>query len=204
MPTMIDMRVCELLAARLCHDMAGPVAAIANGAELLDDDDPDFAREAAALIGDSGRTAAKRLQLFRYVFGFSSGAHVGPSPHALTGEYFAGSAIECDYPDPVRGLEPEWQRLGCSLLFVGAEGLPRGGRLALAPIPDGLRLTGTGEGGGIPAESLDALTQIAPAAELTSRSVCAYFAGLLAQRLGRRLVVTAEPGRFQIKCEAGA
>lgn len=204
MPTVIDIRICELLAARLCHDMAGPVAAIANGAELLGDDDPDFAREAATLIGDSARTAAKRLQLFRYVFGFSRGAHAGPPPHALASEYFAGSAIECDYPDAVRELEPEWQRLACSLLFVGADGLPRGGRLALDASAAGLELTGVGAGDGLPAESRDALTQIAPVAELTARSVCAYFAGLLAQELGRRLVLTAEPGRFLIKCEAGA
>jgi histidine phosphotransferase ChpT len=204
MPTVIDIRICELLAARLCHDMAGPVAAIANGAELLGDDDPDFAHEAATLIGDSARTAAKRLQLFRYVFGFSRGTHAGPPPHALAGEYFAGSAIECDYPDAVRELEPEWQRLACSLLFVGADGLPRGGRLAFDTSAAGLVLTGVGAGDGLPAESRDALTQIAPVAELTARSVCAYFAGLLAQELGRRLVLTAEPGRFLIKCEAGA
>jgi histidine phosphotransferase ChpT len=204
MPVMIDIRVCELLAARLCHDMAGPIAAIANGAELLGDDDPDFAREAAALIGDSARTAAKRLQLFRYVFGFSRGVHAGPPPHALVGEYFSGSAIECDYPEAVRELEPAWQRLACGLLFVGAEGLPRGGRLALDTTAAGLILSGTGAGEGLPAESRDALIRLAPVTELTARSVCAYFAGLLAEGLGRRLVLAAEPERFQIKCEAGA
>ena len=204
MPTMIDMRVCELLAARLCHDMAGPIAAVANGAELLGDDDPDFAREAATLIGDSARTAAKRLQLFRYIFGFSRGAHAGPPPHALASEYFAGSAIECDYPDAVRELEPAWQRLACGLLFIGADGLPRGGRLILDLTVDGLTLTGAGLGDGLPMESRDALTRIISVTELTSRGVCAYFAGLLAEGLGQRLVLTAEPGRFRIKCEAGA
>ena len=204
MPIVIDIRVCELLASRLCHDMAGPVAAIANGSELLGDDDPDFAREAATLIGDSARTAARRLQLFRYIFGFSRGAHAGPPPHALASEYFAGSAIECDYPDAVRELEPEWQRLACGLLFVGAEGLPRGGRLALGAVPGGLALTVTGEGDGLPAESRAALTKIAPVGELTSRSVCAYFAALLAEGLSRRLALTAGSGRFEIKCETGA
>jgi histidine phosphotransferase ChpT len=204
MPTIIDIRICELLAARLCHDMAGPIAAIANGAELLDDDDPDFAREAAALIGDSARTAAKRLQLFRYVFGFSRGTHAGPPPHALVSEYFAGSAIECDYPDAVRELASEWQRLACNLLFVGAEGLPRGGRLTLDALGDGLVLTATGAGGGLPEESRNALTRAAPVADVTSRSVCAYFAGLLAAELGRWLALTAEPGWFRVRCETGA
>jgi histidine phosphotransferase ChpT len=204
MATLLDIRVCELLAARLCHDMAGPVAAIANGAELLGDDDPDFARDAATLIGDSAQTAARRLQLFRFVYGFSRGGMAGPPPHVLAGEYFAGSSIVCDYPDAVRALEPEWQRLACNLLFVGAEGLPRGGRLALEAASDGIALTATGEGEGPSAENRDALILAAPVGELTSRSVCAYFAGVLAQGLGRRLVLTREPGSFRIKCEAGA
>ena len=199
---MIDMRVCELLSARLCHDLAGPIAAIANGAERLDDDDADFAREAATLISGSAATAARRLQLFRYVFGFSRGAHAGPPPHALGIEYFAGSGVECVYSDPVRALEPEWQRLACNLLFVGADGLPRGGRLALEEAPGGIVLSATGEGNGLPQESRDALALTAPVAELTSRSVTAYFAGMLASSLGRRLVLTAEPGRFRINTEA--
>src|SRR5947209_7841422 len=31
----IDMRVLELLSARLCHELSGPIAAINNGVELL-------------------------------------------------------------------------------------------------------------------------------------------------------------------------
>lgn len=201
---MIDIRVCELLAARLCHDLAGPIAAIANGAELLGDDDPDFAKQAATLIEDSARSATRRLQLFRHVFGFSRGSHAGPPPHVLASEYFAGSAIQCDYPDSVRELEPERQRLACALLFPGADGLPRGGRLTLDKTANGLILAGAGPGDGLPSESRDALTQITPVAELTSRSVCAYFAGLLAQGLGLRLVIAAEPGRFRVTCQTGA
>jgi histidine phosphotransferase ChpT len=196
---MIDIRVCELLAARLCHDLAGPIAAIANGAELLGDEDPDFAREASGLIGDSARTASNRLQLLRFVYGFSRGGNAGPPAHILAGEYFAGSTIACDYPDAVRQLEPEWQRLACNLLLVGAEGLPRGGRLLLEPEAGGIALTGIGDGNGPSPEMRAALALATPVPELTSRSVGAYFAGKLAEDMGRSLVVTAEAGRFQIK-----
>jgi len=201
MPVMIDMRVCELLAARFCHDLAGPVAAIANGAELLADDDPDFAKQAATLISDSARTAAKRLQLFRYVYGFGRGIQAGPPPHALVSEYFAGSGVACDYPEVVRQLEPEWQRLACSLLMVGAEGLPRGGRLLLAESASGVTLNATGEGAGPPQESCDALSASIPVDALTSRGVGAYFAGVLAAGLDRRLVLSREPGGFRIACD---
>src|SRR5215469_1337383 len=57
----VDMRLLELLTARLCHELSGPVAAISNGIELLLDDEPgpgpsmapSFLRDAVALVGDS-------------------------------------------------------------------------------------------------------------------------------------------------------
>src|SRR5256885_2979655 len=35
----IDLRVLELLSARLCHELSGPIAAISNGVELLAEED---------------------------------------------------------------------------------------------------------------------------------------------------------------------
>jgi histidine phosphotransferase ChpT len=199
----IELRVVELLMARLCHDFAGPIAAIGNGAELLDDDDPDFVRQAATLIGDSAGTAAKRLQLFRFAYGFSAGAVAGPQPHLLATEYFSGGSITCDYPEAARGLDPAWQRLGCNLLMIAGEALPRGGRMAL--LPDGARImvAAQGEGTGPSAEAGEAMALTASVDALTSRTVGAYFAGLLAQTLNCRLRVAAEPGGFRILCEAG-
>jgi len=199
----IDMRVMELMAARLCHDFAGPIAAIGNGAELLDDDDPDFVRQAATLIGESAGTAAKRLQLFRFVYGFSAGAIAGPPPHQLAGDYFAGGATIVDYAEGARQLEPAWQRLGCALLLLAAEGLPRGGALTLRPDGDAIAVAARGEGQGPSAEMANALGLSTPVDALTSRSVGAYFAGLLARSLGRQLRVAAQPGGFRIVCETG-
>jgi histidine phosphotransferase ChpT len=203
MAVTIDMRVAGLLTARLCHDLAGPIAAIGNGAELLDDEDPDFVRQAATLIGDSAGTAAKRLQLFRFVYGFSGGAIAGPPPHALASEYFAGGALTCTYPEAARGLDPAWQRLGCNLLLVAGESLPRGGKVTLAAEGGAVAVAALGEGPGPSAEISDALALTAPVEALTSRTVGAYVAGLQAGILGCRLRVAAEPGGFRIFCEAG-
>ena len=69
----IELRVIELLAARLCHDLIGPVSAIGNGVELLADDDPEFAKEAALLIADAVKKASRRLQFHRFALGHSGG-----------------------------------------------------------------------------------------------------------------------------------
>jgi len=203
MAVMIDIRVLELLTARLCHDLAGPIAAVGNGAELLDDEDPDFARQAATLIAESASTAAKRLQLFRFVYGSSGGVIAGPPPHALANEYFAGGGIACDYPEAVRQLDPSWQRLGCNLLLIAGEALPRGGKLTLLAQGGGVAVAALGEGTGPSREITDALALKAPVEALTSRTVGAYFAGLLAGMLECRLRVAVEPGGFRILCDAG-
>lgn len=200
----VDLRICELLASRLCHDLAGPVAAIGNGAELLDDDDPDFVRQAATLIGDSAGTAAKRLQLFRFVYGYSAGAVAGPPPHLLATEYFAGGPVSCDYPETARRLDPAWQRLGCGLLMIAGEALPRGGRLGLTTDGGAVAVTAVGEGPGPTAEIVEALGLATPIEALTSRSVGGYIAGLIAWTLGRRLRVATTPGGFRIFCEERA
>jgi histidine phosphotransferase ChpT len=201
MAELIDIRVCELLTARLCHDLAGPIAAIGNGAELLDDEDPDFVRQAGTLIGDSAGTAAKRLQLFRFVYGFSAGALAGPPPYSLASEYFTGGSVTCDYREAARALDAPWQRLGCALLIVAGEALPRGGRICLHAAGETVAVTGEGEGARLSDEAVAALLLQAPVEALTSRTVGVYFAGLLAQRLDHRLGVAAEPAGFRISCD---
>src|SRR5690349_9018956 len=117
MPVTAPLRVVELLAARLCHDLISPVAAIANGAELLDEDDPDFVREAVMLVNSSAREANARLQFYRFAYGFGGGGLAGPAPHLLATEYFSGSATRCDYGEPARALPLAAQKLACVMLL---------------------------------------------------------------------------------------
>jgi histidine phosphotransferase ChpT len=198
MTRLIDLRVLELLAARLCHDLIGPVAAIANGVELLAEDDPEFVRDAVALVGDSARKVNRRLQFYRFVYGFGGGMLTGPAPHLLAAEFFAESPIECDYGAGVRALPVDQQKLACAMLTVAGEGLPRGGRLALALGPAGPEVEAVGEAPGPSPEARAALALAAVPADLTSRTVGAYFAGLLAEAQGRRLTVAERPGGFRL------
>jgi histidine phosphotransferase ChpT len=203
----VEMRILELLTARLCHELSAPVAAINNGIELLLEEDagspsqPSFDRDAAALIVDSARRAGSRLQFYRFAYGFGrAGATAGPAPHELAARFFDASRIVCDYLDGVRALPLEWQKLACNLLSVGAEMVPRGGRLILTDGP--LSLEAIGESADLSREARAALTLAVPVGELTSRTVQAYFTGLLAEALGCRLIGTAEPGRVRLNALA--
>lgn len=194
----IDLRVVELLSAKLCHDLIGPISAISNGAELLADEDPDFVRDAVALVGDSARQACKRLQFYRFAFGFSGGGLAGPPPHQLAAEFFEDGAIACDYRADAQALPLAQQKLACVLLALAGEALPRGGRLAVAAGAGGPEIEAEGDGAGPSPQVRAAMSLAAPVAELTSRTVSGYFAGLLAEALGCRLTVAARAGGFRL------
>jgi len=76
MDVQIDLRVTELLASRLCHDLVGPVGAVNNGLELLADEIDDMGPEALKLASDSAARAARALQYFRFAYGMA-GSRVG-------------------------------------------------------------------------------------------------------------------------------
>jgi histidine phosphotransferase ChpT len=198
MPVTAPLRVVELLAARLCHDLISPVAAIANGAELLGEDDPDFVREAVALVGNSAREANARLQFFRFAYGFGGGGLAGPAPHLLAAEYFSGSVTRCDYGEAARALPLMEQKLACTMLLVAGQALPRGGRLVVGTGSGGPVIDAIGDATSLPAETRAALAQETDPSELTTRTVPAYFAGLLAAAQGRILVMAGRPGGFRL------
>jgi histidine phosphotransferase ChpT len=201
----VDLRVLELLSARLCHELSGPIAAINNGVELLAEEDPGlgsstnpaFLHDAVALVSESARRARCRLQFYRFAYGFSSGSVIaGPAPHEIAVGFLAATNIGGDYAEGIRMLPPDWQKLACNLLSVGADVLPRGGRLVLTDGP--LSLEAVGEPAALSPEAGQALMLATPIADLTARTVQPYYTGLLAKALKRSLISTVEPGRVRL------
>ena len=115
---------------------------------------------------------------------------------------FADSAIECDYRAEARALPIDQQKLACAMLAIAGEGLPRGGRLVVSAGAVGPEIEATGAGPGPLPEVRAALALAVPSAELNSRTVGGYFAGLLGEALGWRLVVADQPGGFRLVTEA--
>jgi histidine phosphotransferase ChpT len=204
MTGILDMHVLELLAARLCHELIGPIAAVNNGVEVLAEGDADFAADAMQLVGASARRAGARLQFYRFAYGFTSrGGFSGPPPHELASGYFEATRIACDYDDSARMLPLEWQKLGCNLLLVGAEALPRGGNLSLRAGSSGPELAVSGGAASLSPEVGAAIGLLCPVSELSARTVQGYFTGLVARALGCRLFsISTEPECFRLATAA--
>ncbi len=95
MAGLLDMRVLELLMARLCHDLAGPIAAVGHGAEALADDDQNLAGEALRLVAEGAIRAASRLQFYRFAYGFGGdGAAAGSAASELALRFFRRGALD--------------------------------------------------------------------------------------------------------------
>ncbi len=175
--------------ARLCHELSGPLAAVGNGAELLDGSSPEFVCQAISLIADSARRASNRLQFYRFAYGFGGdGVPTGPLPFELATRVFEGTLIACDYPEGVRVLPPDRQKLGCNLLIIGAAALGRGGRVALDVAGAELCVEASGQIASLAPEQISALRLEAAAEEITARTVHAYFTALTARAQGFSLV----------------
>jgi len=185
MKVAVDLRVLELLSSRLCHELISPVGAINNGIELMGEDDPDFVKDATKLIANSARTAGNRLNFYRFAYG-SGRAGTG---REVTLGLLEGGKARCVWGDAVSALSVEWQRLACNMVVLAAEALPRGGSIEVAAVADkpGLSVKAAGETINLMAEMRAALGGAVAIADLTARSVHAYYTARLAEALDVKL-----------------
>jgi histidine phosphotransferase ChpT len=179
----VDLRIVELLAARLCHELVGAIGAISNGIELLDDE-PDFAPDAHALIADSARQAARRLQFYRIAYG-STDIIAEELTRAAVTDLLRTSKIRVRWPEAP--LPDAWRKLACNLLLLASEALTRGGEIRLDIDGPGLTIVAAGDGIRLTGLEPGLLAGTVAAADLEPRTVQPVFTALLARRLGMSL-----------------
>ncbi len=73
-----DLELALLLCTRLCHDLAGPVGAVAAGVELIGGDPSQVDAETLGLIGNSSAAASMKLKFMRAALGAAGGSSGDP------------------------------------------------------------------------------------------------------------------------------
>jgi histidine phosphotransferase ChpT len=216
-PVTIEVRILELLASKLCHDLVSPVGAIRNGLELIEEmredaeADPDsvseltsaalgqgFLGEAVALIDHSSSQADRRLRVFRLAYGVAGREQRGfaDARDAAAG-WIAGGRSALDWPertpDPALGERRGVAKLLLNMVVLAEEALPYNDRITVAGEGDAtsgrVTVTAAGRPGMLSAELAAALIG-APTASLTPRNVHAYVTGRFAEDAGLRLAAT--------------
>ncbi|WP_298371582.1 histidine phosphotransferase family protein [Azospirillum sp.] len=227
-PVTVEVRILELLASKLCHDLVSPVGAIRNGLELIEEMREDaeeeaavgggsglalgqgFLGEAVALIDHSSGQADRRLRLFRLAYGAAGRDQRGfaDARDAAAG-WLDGGRSALDWPDrkpdPALADRRGVAKLLLNMIVLAEEALPYGGHIAVAgegsAASGRVTVTASGRPGGLTAELASALSGDS-AAELTPRSVHAYVTGRFAEDSGLRLTATpAGADRFILSAD---
>src|SRR5262252_6483911 len=112
-----DLELAALISSKICHDVIGPVGAIYNGLEILDEDDDAQAKTYAMdVIRNVTEQASARLQFARFAFGAAGSA---------------GAQIELGTAEQIsRGqMGKDKVKLPLNLVAAAVTALPRGGEI---------------------------------------------------------------------------
>ena len=205
-----EVRLAEMLATRLCHDLTGPIGAVNNGAEFLDDEGFDMQNEAVQLILSSAHEAVNRLQFYRQAYG-----KVGDTGEACLGEkkklaqdFFSGTKVKLDWPDSHTdasgvAISQKMSRLLLNMLVIAGASLIRGGTLSVRvsePVEGEkhLHLTAIGETIKIDTDTAAILQGKGDEVALSPKSSQIFLTMKLAQEVGADISYTLESGSFEI------
>ncbi len=191
---LVDHKVAQLLCSRLCHDLAGPAGAVTAGLELIEENGGDGA-EAMDLVVRSARQVVSRLNFYRLAFGSSGIASAASlaEVRAAALSHFTGGLVGLDWPDsdgvrPSTAIAPPGPMLILNMILLGAEALPRGGRLhmRISALGNdlGLGMTASGRGAGLRPEQRDAMRPEAAVESLSARTVPGYCVARIAGEHG--------------------
>lgn len=130
---MDDIEFSALLCSRLCHDLISPVGAIANGLEIIADEDDEMMRiEVMKLLSQSAEVTSAKLKFFRLSFGSAGGGGekvpLSEAESAIRGLFSTGK-ITLSWQSNVGGMDKDAMKLMLNMVLIAGESLIRGGDL---------------------------------------------------------------------------
>lgn len=207
MAVQVELRVVELMASKICHDLISPVGAIGNGLELMEDDGGgDTAKEALQLSQNCVRRASALLELFRMSYG-TAGSDTGlgwDAARALATGFLAGTKMTLTWQALPAGVTPPpgATKLLLNLVVLGGEMLPRGGQIAVgvAAGPGGMALkaVASGQDARVSDDVSAVLKGAVAVPALSAKTVHGYFSQRFAESLRSRIEVSGAPGSITL------
>lgn len=126
-----DLELAALISSKICHDVIGPVGAIYNGIEILDEDkDADAKSYAMDVIRNVTEQARARLEFARFAFGAagSAGSQIDLGMAAGLAQAFVGQGKHRLKITGASGyMIKDKVKLLLNLISSATTALPRGG-----------------------------------------------------------------------------
>jgi len=199
-PVLADIQLTAFMASRICHDLVGPIGAINNGLELLEEETDEETRAyAQEVILSSAQAAWTRLEFARLAFGASSGMgqaiDMGQAERIARGYVEEGRhRLHWQAPRDMQ-LDKTQARLLMIMVAISLPSVPMGGDVevdvsdeAASPV---LSVRCSGRNARIP-DGVPGILSGDDLDDLDPRTILPYYAARLAEELGMAIEVAAE------------
>jgi histidine phosphotransferase ChpT len=201
---MNEIEFSALMVSRVCHDLVGPLGAVVNGLEVLEDErDAAMREDAIRLVSTSANQALARIQFMRIAFGAagSAGAELdlGEIGRLVQG-LLEGGKVKLEWNVPQAYWAKDWAKLLMNATLLGSDCLPRGGMVkvdAEAGAPR-FRIHASGTVARIAEEVERMLKGVEPSAPLDARGIQPYLTHRLARTVHGALQVKTGEGFVEI------
>ena len=204
--TIGDLELAALISSRICHDVISPVGAIANGLEMLDEEQDESMREQTMdLIRKSARQASAKLQFARLAFGAagSAGAEIDlRDAERVARDFVQGGKHTLSWQGPPVTLPKNKVKLLLNLLALGVVALPRGGTVNVEINGEGPEVAFRVLAQGEPARLSDQVVGLLAGANgmvLDAHSIQPYYAGRVAGAAGMTVRVETRDKEVELK-----
>jgi len=203
---MNDLELSTFLVSRVCHDLVGPLGAVVNGLEVLEDErDAAMRADALRIVTSSAAQALARLQFMRIAFGAagSAGAELdlGEVGRLIAG-LLSGGKITLHWEAPHVNWPKDWAKLVMNAALIAADCLPRGGTLRIETNQDtgsyGFKIIATGQNARVLEDVQKALRGETSDTPYDARGVQPYLTHRLAKGLNAGLTMTGLEGQVEL------
>ncbi|GAA0528613.1 histidine phosphotransferase ChpT [Rhizomicrobium palustre] len=199
---MNDIEFSAFLVSRVCHDLVGPLGAVVNGLEVLEDErDAAMRADALKIVTSSAAQALARLQFMRIAFGAagSAGAELdlGEVGRLVTG-LLSGGRLSVEWEPSHAHWPKDWAKLLMNAALIAADCLPRGGLIRISTPEGAPGFTITAEGTGVRISEDVAKALHGEALEPDARGVQPILTYRLARGVNAGLTITLKEGFVEI------
>ncbi len=159
-----DLELAALVSSRICHDVVGPVGAIFNGLEVLEDDDDEQVKQYAMdVIRRNTKNAWARLEFARLAFGAAGSAGTDIPFNKI--QDLANAILEekhkVEWKSEHDFMPKGYAKLILNLVVVAVAAIPRGGVIQFNVSGDvekpEIQITAKGDGARLPERVPDIL-----------------------------------------------
>jgi histidine phosphotransferase ChpT len=181
-----------MLCSRLCHDMLSPVGALANGLELLaEEQDPEMRARCMELLEQSARISTDKLKFFRLAFGaaggFGEAIPIDEAKAVIEALAADNKRVEINWAIADPSLPKPAVKVLLNLAQIGLDALVRGGTLDIgAERRDGaVEIVARARGDRIAFDETigRALQGDLAESEITSRTAAAHMIAVVAEEM---------------------